>query len=115
MHSLYKKGCRLILQPATGDNQCVLAFSLGSSLVVNGVVMVLLWGGHLLVHRFWFTLIELNNCTIWPVNRVEAETDRSAVRTPCDILSAIKLMDGCSRLQKGCAIRNCNKGVLWGS
>lgn len=32
---------------------------------------------------------------------------------PRDILSATKLMDGCSRLQKGCAIRDCNKGVLW--
>lgn len=114
VHSLCKKGYRLILQPATGDSPCVLALSLGSSLVVNGVDMVLLWEDHLSVHRFWFTLMELNNCTIWSVDGVEAETDRGAVRTPCDISSATKLTDGCSRLRKGCVVRDCNHGLLQG-
>lgn len=82
VHSLCKKGYRLILQPATGDNPCLLALLLGSSLVVNGVDMALLWGDHLSVHRFWFTLMELNNCTIWSDDGVEAETDRGAIRTP---------------------------------
>lgn len=81
LHSVLK-GYRLILQPTTRDNQCALASLLGSSLVVNGVDMVLLWGCHLSLHHFWFTLMVLNYCTIWPIDRVEAETDRSIVRRP---------------------------------
>lgn len=71
-----------LLQPATRDSQCALASSLSSYLVVNGVDMVLLWGCHLSLHHFWFTPMEFNNCTIWPIDRVEVETDRSVIRYP---------------------------------